>query len=209
VPGTVQWDEASGKNLVYIFDGHTRLLAILIANARRVAAALPPITEVTVIVIPSKKEKGKEPIDMEDLTVAMVQGNKSNPHSAYEYAIACKRPADKGRPNSEIARRLGLSGEWGKSLLLLMAAPKELRARVANDALTVTLAVQLLKEHGSEEAAEMVEEAESEKEAQGKPVKLTRKNIKPNNPFTKAVKRSAPAMYDALANVKKDPASRN
>ena len=143
---------------------------------------------------------------MEDLTVAMVQGNKSNPHSASEYASACKRPANKGRPKSEIARRLGLSGEWGKSLLLLMAATKELCARVANDASTVTLAVKLLKAHGSEEAAEMIEAAASEKEAQGKPVKLTRKNIKPNNPFTKAVKRSAPAMYDALANVKKDPA---
>lgn len=38
------------------------------------------------------------------------------------------------------------------------------------------------------------------------PVKLTRNNIKPNSPFTKAVKRSAPAMYTALESVKKDPA---
>jgi len=202
--GIVQRDPITGENLIYIFDGHTRLLAIPLANIRRARAGLAPISEVTVIVIPSKK--GKEPIDVGDLTVAMVQGNKGNPHSAYEYAIACKRLADMGAANGEIARRLGLSGEWVKSLLLLMSGPKELRERVANEALTVTLAVELLKEHGGDEAAEMVEEAAAEKVAQGKPVKLTKKNIKPTSPFTKAVKRSAPAMYDALSNVKQDPA---
>jgi len=201
--GLVQRDEATGENLVYIFDGHTRLLAIPIANERRASIGRELITEVTVIAIPSKK--GKDPINMTDLTVAMVQGNKSNPHTAYEYSIACKRLADDGVPVGTIASRLGFSTEWVNSLLLLMSAPKELRNQVANDALTVTLAVQLLKEHGND-AAEMVEDAAAEKKAQGKPVKITRKNIKPNSPFTKAVKRSAPAMFDALANVKNDPA---
>lgn len=202
--GLVQHDEATGKNLVYIFDGHTRLLALPLANAKRSARGLPLISDVTVIAIPSKKN-GKEPISMADLTVAMIQANMSNPHTAYELALACKRLADDGAANAQIAKRLSLSTEWVKNLLLLMAAPRELRERVANDALTVTLAVQLLKEHGNE-AADMVEEAAAEKEAQGKAVKITRKNIKPNSPFTKAVKRSAPAMYDALANVKQDPA---
>lgn len=202
--GIVQRDDATGENLVYILDGHTRLLSIPIANARRAAAGKPLIEKVTVVAIPSKK--GKEAIDVVDMTVVMVQGNKGNPHSAYEYAIACKRLADNGEATGAIARRLGLSGEWVKSLLMLMSAPKELRERVANDALTVTLAVQLLKEHGGDEAAEMVEEAVAEKEAQGKPIRLTKKNIKPNNPFTKAVKRSAPAMYTALETVKLDPA---
>ena len=201
--GVVQRNEATGENEVYIFDGHTRLLAIPLANNRRANAGLPLINEVTVIAIPSKK--GKDPIDMVDLNVAMVQGNKNNEHSAYEYAIACKRLADAGLSVAEIARRYTLSTEWVNSLLLLMSAPKELRERVASEALTVTLAVQLLKEHG-DQAADMVEEAAADKEAQGKPVKITRKNIKPNSPFTKAVKRSAPAMYDALADVKKDPA---
>lgn len=203
--GLVQQD-ADGKNVVFIFDGHTRLLALPLANAKRAARGLPQIVDVTVIAIPSKKEKSKEPISIADLTVAMIQANMSNPHTAYELALACKRLADARVPNSDIAKRLSLSTEWVKSLLMLMAAPQELRERVAAEALTVTLAVQLLKEHGSTEAAEMVEEAAAEKEAAGKPVKLTRKNIKPNNPFTKAVKRSAPEMYDALANVKKDPA---
>lgn len=201
--GLVQRDEATGENLVYIFDGHTRLLALPIANERRAAIGRELITEVTVIAIPSKK--GKDPINMTDLTVASVQGNKSNPHTAYEYALACKRLADDGVPVGTIARRLGFSSEWVNSLLLLMSAPKELRNQVADDALTVTLAVQLLKEHGNE-AAEMVEDAAAEKIAQGKPVRITRKNIKPNSPFTKAVKRSAPAMFDALADVKNDPA---
>jgi ParB family transcriptional regulator, chromosome partitioning protein len=201
--GLVQRDK-NGENIVYIFDGHTRLAAIPLANAKRVARGLPPITEVTVIAIPTKKN-GKDPITMADLTVAMVQGNKGNPHTAYELALACRRLADDNLPVAEIARQLTLSGEWVKSLLLLTSAPLELRQRVADEALTVTLAVQLLKEHG-DEAAEMVEEAAAEKEAQGKPVKLTRKNIKPTSPFTKAVKRSAPAMYDALEKVKADPA---
>lgn len=201
--GLVQRDEATGKSLIYIFDGHTRLLALPLANVKRLAKGLPEISEVTVIGIPSKKN-GKEPISIADLTVAMIQANMSNPHTAYELALACKRLADDNIPNSVIATRLSLSSEWVKSLLLLMAAPKELRERVANEALTVTLAVQLLKEHGHD-AAEMVEEAAAEKEAQGRPVKLTRKNVKPTSLFTKAVKRSAPAMYEALEKVKADP----
>lgn len=202
--GLVQHDDQTGENKVYIFDGHTRLLALPLANAKRSARGLPLISEVTVIGIPSKKN-GKEPISTADLTVAMIQANMSNPHTAYELALACKRLADEHIPNSEIAKRLSLSTEWVKSLLLLMKAPKELRERVATEALKVTLAVELLKEYG-DDAAEMVEEAAAEKEAQGKPVKITKKNIKPNSPFTKAVKRSAPAMYDALAIVQKDPA---
>lgn len=202
--GLVQRDEASGKNLVFIFDGHTRLLAIPLANKKRAARGLAPISDVTVITIASKKN-GKEPINTADLTVAVIKANMKNPHTAYELALACKRLADAHVPNSDIAKQLNLSTEWVKSLLLLMTAPLELRERVASEALTVTLAVQLLKEHGGEEAAEMVEEAAAEKEAQGKPVKLTKKNIKPNNPFTKAVKRSAPAMYDAIVSVKQDP----
>jgi len=205
--GLVQHDEASGKNLVYIFDGHTRLLALPLANEKRAARGLPPISDVTVIAIPSKKEKNsKEPISLADLTVAVIQANMKNPHTAFELALACKRLADARFPNSDIAKKLNLSTEWVKNLLLLMTAPQELRERVASEALTVTLAVQLLKEHGADEAAEMVEEAAAEKEAEGKPVRITRKNIKPNNPFTKAVKRSAPAMFTALESVKQDPA---
>lgn len=202
--GLVQHDEHTGKNEVYIFDGHTRLLALPIANAKRSAKGLPPIEDVTVIAIPSKKS-GKEPISMADLTVAMVRANMKNPHTAYELALACKRLADDNLNTGEIAKELSLSAEWVKSLLLLMAAPKELRQRVANEALTVTLAVQLLKQHG-DDAAEMVEEAAAGKVAKGLPVKITRKNVAPASPFTKAVKRSAPALFDVLSHVKSDPA---
>jgi hypothetical protein len=203
--GLVQQDPKTGENVPYIFDGHTRLLAIPLANARLAAAGRPLIDEVTVIAVPSKKPNSKEPISMVDLTVAMVQGNKGNPHSAYECAIACKRLADDGLAVNEIARRLTISGEWVNSLLLLMSAPKELRERVANEALTVTLAVQLLKEFG-DDASVMVEEAAAKKEAEGKPVRITKKNIAPASKFSKAVKRSAPKLYAALDAVKQDPA---
>jgi hypothetical protein len=201
--GYIQRDEATGESLVYIYDGHSRLLALPIANKKLAALGRPLVTEIPVITTPAKK--GKDFIRMVDLNVAMVQGNKSNPHSAYECAVVCKRMAEAKEPVGEIARRLGFSTEWVNSLLMLMSAPKELRERVANDELTVTLAVQLLKEHG-EEAAEMVEDAAAAKSAEGKPVKITRKNIKPANPFTKAVKRSAPAMYEVITEIQNDRA---
>lgn len=203
--GLVQQDPATGEDIPYIFDGHTRLLAIPLANARLAALGRPLIEEVTVIAIPNKKPNSKEPISMVDLTVAMVLANKGNQHSAYEYAVACKRLADDGVAVSDIARRFGFSGEWVNSLLLLMSAPRELRERVATDALTVTLAVQLLKEYGNE-AAKMVEDAAAEKEAAGQPVRITKKNIAPASKFSKAVKRSAPKLYEALDVVKQDPA---
>lgn len=187
---------------VYIFDGHTRLLAIPIANKRLAAAGRPLISEVSVI-IPTRKDN--KPMSVAELTFAMVNGNKGNTHSAYEYAVACQRLIDEGEARSEIARRLGLSGEWVNSLMLLMSSPKSLRERVANEALSVTLAVDLLKEHGTE-AAEMVEDAVTTKELEGKPAKITKKNITPTSPFTRMVRRSAPKLYSALEDVKKDPA---
>lgn len=187
---------------VYIFDGHTRLLAIAIANERLAAAGRPLITEVSVI-IPARKDN--KPMSVAELTFAMVNGNKANTHSAYEYAVACQRLVGEGESRSEIGRRLGLSSEWVNSLLLLMSSPKSLRERVASEALTVTLAVDLLKEHGNE-AAEIVEDAVATKELQGKPAKITKKHIAPSNPFDRLVKRSAPKLYSALEVVKMDPA---
>lgn len=199
--GLIQRDEG-GENKVYIFDGHTRLLAIPIANRRLAAAGLPLITDVSVIV-PTRKDN--KPMSLSDLTFAMVNGNKGNTHSAYEYAVACQRLVGEGEPITEIARRFGFSGEWVNSLLLLMSAPQSLRERVAAEALTVTLAVDLLKEHGTG-AAEMVEDAVAEKVAQGKPARITKKNLKPKSPFDRIVARSAPMLYSALEDVKRDPA---
>lgn len=203
--GLVQKDPETGENLIYIIDGHTRNLALPIANERRRSAGLELITEVTVVAVPSKKANSKEPITMADLLVLSMKGNEGNPHSAYEYALGCKRLADEGWLVPEIARRFNFSGEWVNSLLMLMSAPKELRERVADEALTVTLAVQLLKEYG-DEASTMVEEAAAKKEAAGLPVRITKKSIAPASKFSKAVKRSAPKMYEALDVVKKDPA---
>ena len=199
--GLIQRDEA-GESRVYIFDGHTRLLAIPIANERLAAVGRPLISDVSVIV-PTRKDN--KPMSVADLTFAMVNGNKGNTHSAYEYAVACQRLVREGESRTEIARRFGISGEWVNSLLLLMSAPKVLRERVANDALTVTRAVQLLKEHGAD-AVEMVEDAVTAKVPDGKPLRITKKNIQPASRFDKLVKRSAPKLYSALEDVKMDPA---
>lgn len=198
-------DENTGKDLIYVMDGHTRLLAIPGANVKRAANGLPPIEEVTMIVMPSKRPHSNEPITLADLTVSMVQGNKANPHNPYECSIACKRLLDAGHTPSEIARRLGFSTEWVSNLLLVANAPRKLRERLATETLTVTLAVQLLKEHG-DVAADMVEEAVGEKEAAGKPARVTLKNLAPKSKFQKVLKRSAPRLYETLGVVTKDPA---
>lgn len=199
--GFIQRDAGTGESYISIYDGHTRMRAITIANKRLAAQSRPLIDEVTV----TTQTKDKKPISKVDIYVAMVQGNKARPFGPYSCAIMCQRLAAENVPVAEIARRLGFSTEWVNSLLLLMSAPEELRRRVSKNELTVTLAVQLLKAYG-DDAAEMVEDAAASKVAEGKAVKITLKNVKPANPFTKAVKRSAPAMFDALANVRKDPA---
>lgn len=190
--GYVAKDDA-GKDLVYIFGGHTRLLALQRANNDGAGIKVVPV------VVGNKKG-----MSMDDMNIALINGNLGNPLSPYEQAVVCKRQVGRGMEVSEIARRTGFSVEWVNNLLLVMSAPLKLREMVANGRLSATLAAETVKKEGKK-ALEKVEAAVLRATAEGKPGKITKKHLQPTNRFDKEVKKSAPVMYTALEAVRKDP----
>ena len=190
--GYVAKDDA-GKDVIYIFGGHTRLLALQRANNEGADIKVVPV------VVGNKKG-----MSMDDMNIALINGNLGNPLTPYEQAVVCKRQVSRGMEVSEIARRTGFSVEWVNSLLVVMSAPLKLREMVANGVLSATLAAETVKKEGKK-ALEKVEAAVGRVVADGKPVKITKKHLQPSNRFDKEVKKSAPIMYSALEAVREDP----
>jgi ParB family chromosome partitioning protein len=179
-----------GQPVVYIYSGHTRLLATLLAMDEGAE-----ITRLPVVV-------SQAGLSMEDMTVALVRGNGGKSLTYYESAIVCKRLVKYGMSEDEIAARTGITVPLVRNRLALMAAPLKLRTMVANDEMSATLAIELVTKHG-DKALEMADEAKGRAEVSGKT--KVRKAQTVASPRLKFVKKSAPKLYEAAASVKRDP----
>lgn len=127
-----------GVDYIVITDGHRRFEALNLAISEGAQ-----ITEAPVVTKPNGTS-------MEDLTVALVTSNESEPLTPYEVAIACKRLVNFGMGEAEIARRLSVSVTHVQNLLSLMAAPRNVRDMVACGKVSATLAIETLRKHGKE-----------------------------------------------------------
>lgn len=183
-----------GVDVTYIYDGHCRLEAVLMAIVE--GAEIPSVPVVV----------NTQGLSLEDLTVALVRGNSGKPLTPYETAVVCKRLARFGWAVAEISNRLKLSAIYVDSLLLLISAPLEIRKMVMEDVVSATVAIQALKDHGSDAVAVLTKAVEDALGV-GK-TKATAKHVapKPGHLFAKAAKKAAPVMYKALAQVQSDPA---
>lgn len=184
-----------GENVVYIYGGHTRLLAVNLANSEGAGVEAIPV-----IVSPMKE------LSQDDMLVSLVQDNTGMVLTAYEEAVVCKRLRGAGVSEKAIAARLDRSEAWVASLLTLMGAPFKLRELVAFEKISATAAIDLIKTHGGDIALEKIEAALAAKAANGgKPVRVTMKDVGTKDPFDKVIKKSAKSIYLALTSVKADP----
>jgi hypothetical protein len=197
--------DAAGKDTIYITDGYTRRAAIELANSE-----LPKDKQITVV---SVVTHDAQKTTMVELNTQLIAGNQESALLPYESAIVIDRLAKAGESIDAIAARTGFSTEWVQGLLSLIAAPEGLRRMVADDVITATFAIDTIKEHG-DKAFEVLQEALAQKvgeadDADGDTtkVRLTKKDMVPKEvrKFNNAVKKSAPGLYSALADVKKDP----
>lgn len=181
-----------GNHVLYVFGGHTRRLALELANSEGAGIE-------TVPVVVSQKN-----LTVVSMNIGLINGNEESPLQPYEAAIVCRRLVNEGVDLEEIERRTGYSSEWINNLLLLMDAPEALRAMVADEAVAATLAIDMIKKHG-DKALEKLSEALDRKTAAGSAARVTAKDVDPAAVFNKRVKKSAPAMYSTLSTVTKDP----
>lgn len=182
------------ENVIYVYDGHCRLEAALLAIQEGAE-----IIRIPVVV-------NADGMAMEDLTVALVRGNSGKPLSAFETAVVCKRLARFGWTTQEIAGRLQFSSQHVENLLLLVSAPVEIRQMVMENRISASTAIQALKDHGAN-ALDILSQAEGQANAAGK-TKVTARHIqpKPGQILAKAAKKVAPKMFETLVKVETDPA---
>lgn len=155
-----------GKNIVYVVDGHTRLMAARAAVAKGAElTALPMVT----------KPAGTQ---IEDLVVGLVVSNAGKPLSPIEKAAVCKRLVDYGMEVKVIAARLGFTAGYVNELLILVSAPKKIRNMVEAGSVSASNACDAIKRHGNK-AADLLDEKLQIAKAKGK-TKVTKTTIKAN-----------------------------
>lgn len=193
-----------GEIVIYITAGHTRLLALDLANKIAAERGLPLILEVPVTV----KTKG---VSMDDLQVALIRENVDQTLTPYEHGIVIQRLVNAGYDDAEIERRTGVSRPWMTKLLKLMAAPNRLKMLVAHEFITATLAIDLIEEYKGD-ALKVIEESMAQKAMktqapEGEKVAITKRDViaSPEQRTAKVVKKFAPTMHKTLSTVFHDP----
>ena len=182
--------KVDGESVVFIYSGHSRLKGTLLAISEGHEVPRVPVSV------------SQDGLSMEDMTVALIRGNGGKSLTYYESAVVCKRLVRFGFTEDEIARRTGFTVPLVRNRLALMAAPQKLREMVANDSMSATLAMDLLKNHG-DKAVEKAEEAQTRAEQTGK-TKVRKAQTAPS-PQVKFVKKSAPKLHAAAESVRSDP----
>ena len=184
-----------GEQVIYIYDGHTRLAAVLLAISEGADIARVPVVV------------SQAGISMEDLTVSLVRGNSGEPLAPYEMGIVCKRLVRFGMEIPVIAKRIGVTEQYVKNLLSLMAAPVEIRNMVIQDRVAASTAIDVIAKHG-EKALAVLEKAESKANGAGKS-RVTGKHVDPASEFKKAIREQAFEMFEILKGIANDEGSFN
>lgn len=185
-------EEADGSLSIKLKRGHQRLEAVMGAIAEGKSFDTVPCVIV------------KDDVSEEDLTADLVLSNNGEPLAAYETAIVCKRMSRWHPDNhAKIAEKLGLWPSQVTDYLLLINGPTEISDYVRDEVIAFTLAVELLKEHGPR-ALGIIEQSLARSKAAGKTKLMPR--FVPGKVIKKAVTAAAPAMKEAIDEIKNDKA---
>lgn len=175
------------SQVIYITDGHTRLQAVLLAISEGAEIELVPVVV------------SQAGVSMEDLTVALVRSNSGEPLAPIEIGAVCKRLVRYGWDEKKIGDRLGITEQYVKNLLSLIAAPIEIREMVMQDRVSASTAIEVIAKHGSN-ALDVLEKAQERARASGKG-RATAKHVDPSSEFKKAVRDRSGDMFVMLEKV--------
>lgn len=144
-----------GKQVIYVQDGQSRLLA-----AREAIKQGAPITTLPMVL----KDRS---MSMYDLTVALVASNEGEPFGPMEKAALVKRFRVFGKTDGEIATIMRVSPAYVGQLATLAGAPKKIRDMVINEEISATNAIESMRKHG-DKAGEVLGGAVDKAKASGK-----------------------------------------
>jgi len=154
------------QNVIYLTDGHHRLAAIDLLIAEGIEFGKLPV-----VVKPSGTS-------MEDVTFSLYISNTGKPLTPFQVGLLCKRLVGYGVDEKTIAQRFKFKAgkRYVDDLLSLVSAPKGVRDLVVSGRVSSTMAIQALRDHGSE-AVEKLTSAVEIANAVGK-TKATAKHMR-------------------------------
>lgn len=180
------------RPVLYLTEGETRYRA-----AKRAIERGADLEYLPLVIKP-------EGTNIEDLTTALVRSNTALGFAPLELAILCARMSKFGRDPKHIGEKFGIDPNYVKQLLILAASPPSVRNMVEEGKTTAGVAVQAIRDHGSD-AAKVLDEAyvkaQDDAKAKGKGVaKVTRKML-PSSTRRKFFVQQAPSMFQSLQKV--------
>lgn len=176
---------AEGEKVVAVSDGHSRLLAV--ERARTRGADVPFVYGVMAAPGTTK----------EALLVQLATGNNGKPLTTLETAEVCSRLKAAGWTTATIAQQLGVTVSYVGGLFKLMEAPAEVRDMITNDEVSVSVAVEMVREHGDNVVEELTKQLGVAK-AKGEK-RVTNKTMA--NPVEKFDKKNATSMANLLVSL--------
>lgn len=152
-----------GKDIIAVYDGHTRYDALKLAISEGFEVERVPAVAAAA------------GTTLEDITVGLVTNNSGSQLEPMAIAVVCKRLLGYGLDNAKIAKRLGFTPPYVGGLLSLVGAPKKIRDMVNDGKVSASLAVTTLREEG-ESAIDVLETGLKTAVESGK-TKVTKKNL--------------------------------
>ena len=132
---------------VIVAEGHTRYDALILARSEG-STNLDWIPTIPM----------KAGTSMLDLTVNLVKANDKEKLDALGMSIVSKRLTSTfGKTTAEAAVLIGVSAKYITQMLLLAGAPTRLREMISTGIASATLVIEMMEEHGAEEALRLLE----------------------------------------------------
>lgn len=170
-PGNREWVESLAQSIaevgvkdplvvhyengeVYCVDGHCRLAAVALAKQRGAEIVSVPV-----------KSEGRGSSEPDRLLLQVLEGKAKTP---LEQGRVYKRLTGFGWHEQQIAARVGCSRAHIVQCLELVGAPHEVQTMVENGKVSSTLAHKVVKEHGGEKAAAVLDRASKRAARRGK-----------------------------------------
>lgn len=184
--------KVDGEDLIYVYEGQHRYHGALLAITEGAQIERLPI------VIDEAKS-----VSRVNLIYAGITNNDSEKLTPLQLAEKVIELQELGEPNATICRRLNVTDQTIRDVLLLAHAPAALHKLVRDKVVSSTLAIDEIRAHGSEKALERLQNAATQAKAGGK-AKVTRKALD-KSASHKIGEPQAKQLLQALQSVLHDP----
>ncbi|MFM0250628.1 transcriptional regulator [Paraburkholderia sediminicola] len=189
--------KVNGEDLIFVYEGQHRYHAALLAIREGGFAKDREIDRLPIVIDEAKS------VNRVNLIYAGIVNNDGEKLTPLQLAEKVIELQELGEPNSAICKRLNITDQTIRDVLLLANAPAALHKLVRDKVVSSTLAIDEIRMHGCDKALDRLQNAAAQAKAGGK-TKVTKKAL--GKPAThKIAEAHAKQLLQALQSVLHDP----